>query len=641
MVWGVLGVLLHQLALRLSLVAGMSAALVLPSGLTLANPQPAQGLNTTGQSAELPNSKQNTRPVPPTSPEREPVVTYTQRELEQLILVFQEVQRQGLRPQQTQEIQSLIRELEQLQAQGQSSVVLSSTQAQQVRGLLNSLTPQEISQIQESLELPEVEVGLFTQQEISEILLIFRGIQETGIRPQQRREISQLIQELEQIQAQNQPQVILSPQQTEQVVTLIESLTEQERAQIQSAVGVDLAQGTRLDRATVQEFVSFLRIIQRLNLRPQQRQEIQSLIEELEELYAQGDLVVLVSPERSAQLQSLIGSLSEQELAQIEQNLDSQMSTARSFTQEEVADLLNVLDITREQEDLTPEQVRQVNELTEILQRRQAETDGDIILPASEVQILLSFLNSLTDRQVRRIAIALGAPAGFPGITINNPTGFGGSWGDLGVGVIFNNRNRFSRAEDGAVSFSMGFGDPVEAVGLDVILAITGLFDDRGGTPRGAGSLSLQASRLLPNDFSVSAGVVNLLDWQGAAGDTGRSFYSSVSKILVFNEDLEQPFSLGFVTLGVGNGVFRTQGNIDPSDEFGGTQLNVFGSFATSMGPQANAIAEWTGTDLTMGLSVVPFRRIPLVASFGLNDITGNSGDGVRLNLSIVYGVSF
>ncbi|MCT7994450.1 hypothetical protein [Laspinema olomoucense] len=640
MVWGVLGVFLHQLVLRLSLLAGIGAAIVLPSGLSLANPHPLQGLNTTGQTPELPNSKQNTRPVPPTTPTEESVVTYTQRELEQILLLFREVERQGLRPQQAQELQSLIRELEELRTQGQPQVVLSTTQAQQIRGLLSSLTPQEISQIQEALDLPEVQVGLFTQQEISEILLILGGIQQLRLRPQQTDDISRLIQDLEEIQAQGQPQAILSPEQTQLVLSVIESLTEQERAQIQSAVGVDLAQGTRLDRATVQEFISFLRIIQRLNLRPQQREEIQSLVEELQALEAQGELVVVLSPERSQQLQNLIGSLSEEEVAQIEENIDSQLPTPRRFTPEEVAELLVVLETARE-EDLTPEQLQQVNELTEILQRRQAETDGDIILPAAEVEILLSFLDSLTSRQMRRIAVALGAPGNFPGITLGNPTGFGGGWGNLGFGVIFNNRNRFS-TEDGAVSLFMGFGDPVEAIGLDATLSITGLSNDQGATDNlGAGSISLQASRLLPNNFSVSVGVVNLVDWIDAASDTGRSFYSSVSKVLIFDEDIEKPFSLGFVTLGVGNGVFRTVDNIDPTDEFGGTQLNVFGSFATSMGSQAHAIAEWTGQDLTMGLSVVPFKRIPLVASFGLNDLTGNAGDGVRLNLSIVYGISF
>lgn len=631
---------LHQLVLRLSLLAGISAAIVLPSELSLANPHPVQGLNTTGQTAEVPNSKQNTRPVPPTAPQQESTVTYTQRELEQIILLFREVERQGLRPQQTQEIQSLIRELQQLRDQGQPQVVLSSTQAQQVRGLLTSLTPQEISQIQEALDLPEVQVGLFTQQEISEILLILRGIQQLRLRPQQTQEISRLIQDLEAIQAQGQPQAILSPEQTQLVLSVIESLTQQERAQIQSEIEVDLAQGTRLDRATVQEFISFLRVIQRLNLRPQQRQEIQSLVQELEALEAQGELVVILSPERSQQLQNLIGSLSEEELAQIEQNIDSQRPTPRRFTPEEVAELLVVLETARE-EDLTPEQLRQVNELTEILQRRQSETDGDIILPASEVEILLSFLNSLTDRQLRQIAVALGAPGNFPGITLNNPSGFGGAWGNLGVGVQFNNRNRFT-SEDGSISISMGLGDPVEAIGFDVILAITGLSNEGGQKDNlGAGSISMQASRVLPNNFSVSVGVINLVDWIDAASDTGRSFYSSVSKVLIFDEDLEKPFSLGVVTLGVGNGVFRTEPNIDPTDEFGGTQLNIFGSFATSMGSQAHAIAEWTGQDLTMGLSVVPFKRIPLVASFGLNDLTGNAGDGVRLNLSIVYGISF
>ncbi|MCT7967976.1 hypothetical protein NG799_16820 [Laspinema sp. D1] len=631
---------LHQLVLRLSLLAGISAAIVLPSGLSLANPHPVQGLNTTGQTAELPNSKQNTRPVPPTTPTQESVVTYTQRELEQIILLFREVERQGLRPQQAQEIQSLIRELEQLSAQGQPQVVLSSRQAQQVRGLLTSLTPQEISQIQEALDLPEVQVGLFTQQEISEILLILSGIQQLRLRPQQTQEISRLIQDLEAIQAQGQPQAILSPEQTQLVLSLIESLTQEERAEIQSAVGVELARGTRLDRATVQELLSFLRVIQRLNLRPQQRQEIQSLVQELEALEAEGELVVILSPERAEQLQNLIGSLSEEELAQIEQNIDSEGPTPRRFTPEEVAELLVVLEAAREQE-LTPEQLQQVNELTEILQRRQAETDGDIILPSAEVQILLSFLDSLTDRQLRDLAVVLGAPGNFPGISLSNPTGFGGGWGNLGVGVQFNNRNRYT-TEDGSISISMGLGDPVEAIGFDVILALTGLSNESGQQDNlGAGSISLQASRVLPNNFSVSVGVVNLVDWVDAASDTGRSFYSAVSKVLIFDEDLEKPFSLGFVTLGVGNGVFRTEGNVDPTDELGGTQLNIFGSFATSMGSQAHAIAEWTGQDLTMGLSVVPFKRIPLVASFGLNDLTGNAGDGVRLNLSIVYGISF
>ncbi|MCT7984672.1 hypothetical protein NG796_15345 [Laspinema sp. A4] len=631
---------LHKLVLRLSLLAGISAAIVLPSGLSLANPHPVQGLNTNGQTAEVPNGKQNTRPVPPTTPSQESVVTYTQGELEQIILLFREVERQGLRPQQSQEIQSLIRELEELSAQGQPQVVLSSRQVEQIRGVLTSLTPQEMSQIQEALDLPEVQVGLFTQPEISEILLILGAIQQLRLRPQQSQEISTLIQDLEEIQAQGQPQAILSPQQTQLVLSLIESLTPQERAQIQSAVGVDLAQGTRLDRATVQEFISFLRVIQRLNLRPQQRQEIQSLVEELAELEAQGELVVILSPERSQQLQNLIASLSEEELAQIEQNSDSQKPTPRKFTPEEVTELLAVLETTREQ-DLTPEQLRQVNELTEILQRRQAETDGDIILPASEVQILLSFLDSLTDRQLRQLAAALGITGNFPGITLSNPSGFGGAWGNLGIGAQFNNRNRYT-SEDGSISLSMGLGDPVEAIGFDVILALTGLSNESGQSDNlGAGSISFQASRVLPNNFSVSVGVINLVDWIDAASDTGRSFYSAVSKVLIFDENLEKPFSLGVVTLGVGNGVFRTEPNVDPTDEFGGTQLNIFGSFATSMGSQAHAIAEWTGQDLTMGLSVVPFKRIPLVASFGLNDLTGNAGDGVRLNLSIVYGISF
>ncbi|MBO1349159.1 MAG: hypothetical protein EBE86_018005 [Hormoscilla sp. GUM202] len=57
--------------------------------------------------------------------------------------------------------------------------------------------------------------------------------------------------------------------------------------------------------------------------------------------------------------------------------------------------------------------------------------------------------------------------------------------------------------------------------------------------------------------------------------------------------------------------------------------------------PQMHAIAEWTGQDLTVGISVVPFQNLPLVITPAVTDITGNAGDGSRFILGIGYGFSF
>jgi hypothetical protein len=54
-----------------------------------------------------------------------------------------------------------------------------------------------------------------------------------------------------------------------------------------------------------------------------------------------------------------------------------------------------------------------------------------------------------------------------------------------------------------------------------------------------------------------------------------------------------------------------------------------------------NLIAEWTGQDLNLGVSIVPFREIPLVITPALADVTNNAGDGARFVLGIGYGFSF
>ena len=49
-------------------------------------------------------------------------------------------------------------------------------------------------------------------------------------------------------------------------------------------------------------------------------------------------------------------------------------------------------------------------------------------------------------------------------------------------------------------------------------------------------------------------------------------------------------------------------------------------------------VTEWTGQDLGMGLSVSPFRTIPMTLNLGVRDIAG-AGDGARFVFGVGTGI--
>jgi hypothetical protein len=68
---------------------------------------------------------------------------------------------------------------------------------------------------------------------------------------------------------------------------------------------------------------------------------------------------------------------------------------------------------------------------------------------------------------------------------------------------------------------------------------------------------------------------------------------------------------------------------------------NVFGNVAINLAEPVNIFAEWTGEDLNAGVSLVPFRRIPLVITPALVDLTHKASDRTRFNLGAAYLFSF
>ncbi len=221
---------------------------------------------------------------------------------------------------------------------------------------------------------------------------------------------------------------------------------------------------------------------------------------------------------------------------------------------------------------------------------------------------------------------------GSPSLTIVTPTGFGADNNTGFISATYQSRTRFADVSDGGLGFGVGLGDARKSVGVELSYAIASFGSNRDF---GSGGFNAKVHRRLAEDLSIAAGWNGFLNI-GDDNDFENSVYGVVTKIFRTRDDINQPFSRVAVTAGVGNGQFRTESAVD--DDRGG--INVFGSVAVRVARPVSLIAEWTGQDLGVGVSIVPFKNIPLVITPALRDITG-AGDGTRFVLGTGFSFKF
>jgi hypothetical protein len=196
--------------------------------------------------------------------------------------------------------------------------------------------------------------------------------------------------------------------------------------------------------------------------------------------------------------------------------------------------------------------------------------------------------------------------------------------------VGYQSRARGGRSPDGALGGTVGLGDPVRWVGVDVSVAVLDLTPRHGGGFGERGSFSFAVNRLLPRGVAVAAGIQNTLVWGGS--DTEQSLYAVASRSFRLRANALEPLSRAIVTLGAGNGRFV------PLDHEH-TRVGVFGGVAMQVVPSAGTFAEWTGESLNLGVSLVPLVDLPLVVTGAWADATEEVGRG-RFNLAVGWNFS-
>jgi hypothetical protein len=220
----------------------------------------------------------------------------------------------------------------------------------------------------------------------------------------------------------------------------------------------------------------------------------------------------------------------------------------------------------------------------------------------------------------------------FPGITIASPTALGAEGGTVYLGVGFQERTRYLRnREDGAVFGGVGIGDAHAYVGLE--LSVTSFSTVRSGLFERAG-FSAQVHRYVSDNTALAAGVENLVMINGDESDTDRSVYGAITRLFPLRSDPTAPFSLISATLGIGNGRFRMEDDVFDDR----ATVGVFGSLSVHVVRPIAAIADWTGQDLALGVSLAPFARFPLVITPAFIDVTRTAGDGPRFVLALGVG---
>ncbi|MEM8719614.1 MAG: hypothetical protein AAGE84_09935 [Cyanobacteria bacterium P01_G01_bin.39] len=217
-----------------------------------------------------------------------------------------------------------------------------------------------------------------------------------------------------------------------------------------------------------------------------------------------------------------------------------------------------------------------------------------------------------------------------PSVTIINPSAYGAAWGNAGIGVGFQERARFTDQSDGVIGIGFGLGNPRKNVGAQVGISLVDV-----SAPFRDGAINLKLHRRLPEDFAIALGVQGLVKW--GETDGGSSVFGVATKRIKLRQDRTKAFSEIYTTLGVGGGQFRLESDINEGNE----TIGVFGSIAIKLIQPVGFVAEWTGQDLTIGIPLVPFRKIPIVIVPAVTDITGSAGDGTRFVIGLGYTFSF
>ncbi|MEM8637478.1 MAG: hypothetical protein AAGG51_01480 [Cyanobacteria bacterium P01_G01_bin.54] len=214
--------------------------------------------------------------------------------------------------------------------------------------------------------------------------------------------------------------------------------------------------------------------------------------------------------------------------------------------------------------------------------------------------------------------------AASPALSIYIPVGYGA---DRNTAFVSTNYQSAVRPDAEGSTFNgglgVGLGDASQSVGAELSYVFVNNDDF------GEGGFNVKLHRRLPDDWAIAAG------WNGLVNigrnDFEHSKYGVVTKVLRLRPSLDDSFSRLSITAGLGDNQFRSNG----AAKAGENHLNIFGNLSLRVARPVSFIAEWTGQDLGLGLSIAPIKSLPLTITPAVRDLVTTDGRSARFVLGV------
>ena len=96
------------------------------------------------------------------------------------------------------------------------------------------------------------------------------------------------------------------------------------------------------------------------------------------------------------------------------------------------------------------------------------------------------------------------------------------------------------------------------------------------------------------------------------------SYYASFTQTVRFKKQNPNFLSTLWLTAGVGNGRFRLDKDYTLAQS---SPFSIFASVAVQIMPEGNFTVEWSGYGLYTGVSLFPFKKLPIQLNIGGDDL--------------------
>ncbi len=242
-----------------------------------------------------------------------------------------------------------------------------------------------------------------------------------------------------------------------------------------------------------------------------------------------------------------------------------------------------------------------------------------------------------------QVVILPNAPAGriAPAVSLLAPTAYGRDSGHMAAGFGFESSTRTGSNPDGVAGMAVGFGDRRKlALEAGINILSVGIYEPFARRD----SFNFKVHRTFSEDLSAAVGLRNTLII-GPGSDAPSEAYAVASKRLRLKPGASGTVGTLYATAGIGY-LFAAQGNSSyrstadyVAHKYG--PLTGIASIAIRVAEQASVFTEWTGQDLDIGFSVIPFRSLGIVVTPALADLTGRAPGGPRFLLGVALPLSY